>query len=236
MSLLSQLGVDIARRPPQEHACAWAGRTPGPVYERGSRVKSSAFGSGVVLLVLALAGCAALPGGGPAPLDTFELSAANVASHGHSRRQILVTEPSALKALDSENIVVSSAPDSIAYLKGAQWGDRLTNIVQSRLVQAYENTGAFGGIGRPGDGLAINYQVLTDLRRFGIKAYASPQEAVVEIAVKLMNDKNGEVRATRIFHTAVPVTGTGNAAYVRALDAAFEHTTSEIVTWTVSTL
>ncbi len=227
-------GVDFGRRDRQENDRKIRG-------QRGSRVKSVRVVAGslrlsaAALLVLAVAGCAAL-GGKPAPLDTFELSAPSVDMHGHSRRQILIAQPSALKALDSENIVVSSAPDSIAYLKGAQWGDRLTNIVQSRLVQAYENTGAFGGIGRPGDGLAINYQVLTDLRRFGIKAYASPQEAVVEIAVKLMNDKNGEVRATRIFHTAVPVTGTGNAAYVRALDAAFEHTTSEIVTWTVSTL
>ncbi|OJX99179.1 MAG: ABC transporter [Rhizobiales bacterium 63-22] len=196
-------------------------------------IKSSRAVSVTLLAVLLLAGC-----GTTRPLDTFSLSTPKPSVSTPSRRklQLLVPTPTALKALDSENIVVSSAPDSIAYLKGAQWGDRLTNIVQSRLVQAYENTGAFGGIGRPGDGLAINYQVLTDLRRFGIKAYASPQEAVVEIAVKLMNDKNGEVRATRIFHTAVPVTGTGNAAYVRALDAAFEHTTSEIVTWTVSTL
>ncbi len=196
-------------------------------------IKSSRAVSVTLLAVLLLAGC-----GTTRPLDTFSLSTPKPSVSTPSRRklQLLVPTPTALKALDSENIVVSSAPDSIAYLKGAQWGDRLANIVQSRLVQAYENTGAFGGIGRPGDGLAINYQVLTDLRRFGIKAYASPQEAVVEIAVKLMNDKNGEVRATRIFHTAVPVTGTGNAAYVRALDAAFEHTTSEIVTWTVSTL
>jgi len=149
---------------------------------------------------------------------------------------LLVPTPTALKALDSENIVVSSAPGSIEYLKGAQWGDRLTNIVQSRLVQAYENTGASGGIGRPGDGLAINYQILTDLRMFGIQAYASPKLAVVELAVKLMNDKNGEVRATRVFRTAIQVNGTTNAAYVKALDAAFERTASEIVSWTVTAL
>ncbi len=136
-------------------------------------IKSSRAVSVTLLAVLLLAGC-----GTTRPLDTFSLSTPKPSVSTPSRRklQLLVPTPTALKALDSENIVVSSAPDSIAYLKGAQWGDRLTNIVQSRLVQAYENTGAFGGIGRPGDGLAINYQVLTDLRRFGIKAYASPQE------------------------------------------------------------
>jgi len=182
---------------------------------------------------LLLAGC-----GTTTPLDTFNLSAPQPGVTSPSRKnvQLLVPTPTALKALDSENIVVSSAPGSIEYLKGAQWGDRLTNIVQSRLVQAYENTGVFGAIGRPGDGLAINYQILTDLRMFGIQAYASPKLAVVELAVRLMNDKNGEVRATRVFRTAIPVGSATNAAYVKALDAAFERTASEIVSWTVTTL
>lgn len=180
-----------------------------------------------------LAGC-----GTTKPLDTFNLSAPEPGISSPKRRniQLLVPTPTALKALDSENIVVSSAPGSIEYLKDAQWGDRLTNIVQSRLVQAYENTALFGGVGRPGDGLAINYQILTDLRMFGIQAYGGQKSAVVELAVKLMNDKSGDVRATRIFRARVPVSGTGNAAYVRALDAAFDRTASEIVSWTVSTL
>ncbi|MBR7654452.1 ABC transporter [Brucella oryzae] len=190
-------------------------------------------GSVSILLVAFLAGC-----GTTTPLDTFNLSAPQpgVTSPSRKSTQLLVPTPTALKALDSENIVVSSAPGSIEYLKGAQWGDRLTNIVQSRLVQAYENTGVFGGIGRPGDGLAINYQILTDLRMFGIQAYASPKLAVVELAVRLMNDKTGEVRATRVFRTAIPVSGTTNAAYVKALNAAFERTASEIVSWTVTAL
>ncbi len=78
--------------------------------------------SGVALLAVALAGCAALPGGGPAPLDTFELSAPSVDARSHSRRQILIAPPSALKALDSQNIVIKTSARSIQYLKGAQWG------------------------------------------------------------------------------------------------------------------
>ncbi len=184
-------------------------------------------------MAAALAGC-----GSTKPLDTYNLSAPKLSNAGPSRKklQLLVPTPTALKALDSENIVIASAPGSIEYLKGAQWGDRLTNIVQSRLVQAFENTGAFGGVGRPGDGLAINYQVLTDLRMFGVQAYGGGRTAVVELAIKLMNDKNGEVRATRVFRASVPVMGASNAAYVKALDAAFDQAASDIVRWTISSL
>ncbi|MCL7998183.1 ABC-type transport auxiliary lipoprotein family protein [Brucella sp. 21LCYQ03] len=187
-----------------------------------------------LLLTTMLAGC-----GTTTPLDTFSLSAPQqVKGTSVSRKnlQILVPSPNALKALDSENIVVNTAPGAIEYLKGAQWGDRLPNLVQSRLVQAYENAGVFGGVGRPGDGLAINYQILSDLRVFSIQAYGSQRAAVVEIAVRLMNDKNGEVRSTRVFRAATPVSGTSNGEYVRALDKAFDQVASEIVSWTISSL
>lgn len=187
-----------------------------------------------LLLATLLAGC-----GTTTPLDTFSLSAPQMAQGKSANRkslQILVPAPSAVKALDSENIVVNTAPGAIEYLKGAQWGDRLPNLVQSRLVQAYENTGVFGGVGRPGDGLAINYQILSDLRIFSIQTYGAQRAAVVEIAVKLMNDKNGEVRSTRVFRAATPVSGTSNGEYVRALDKAFDQVASEIVSWTISSL
>ncbi|MCD4511476.1 ABC-type transport auxiliary lipoprotein family protein [Brucella pseudogrignonensis] len=197
---------------------------------RRSLIKASAVPALVVGL---LAGC-----GTTTPLDTFNLSAPqpNVSSPSRKSIQLLIPTPTALKALDSENIVISSSPGSIEYLKGAQWGDRLTNIVQSRIVQAYENTGVFGGVGRPGDGLAINYQILTDLRMFGVQVYGGQRVAVVELAVKLMNDKNGEVRSTRVFRSSVPVSGATNSAYVKALDAAFDRTVSEVVGWTISSL
>ncbi len=41
-------------------------------------------------------------------------------------------------------------------------------LVQLRLLQAFQNTGRIGAAGLPGQGLAIDYQVVTELRRFEI--------------------------------------------------------------------
>ena len=179
-----------------------------------------------------LAGCTTTP------LDTFSLSSSPQVQVSQKRKnvQILVPTPAALKALDSENIVIHDAPGSITYLKGAQWGDRLTNLVQARLVQAFENSNAVGGVGRPGDGLAINYQVQAELRDFGINASSSPQTAKIELAVRVLNDKTGEVRATRVFTSSAPISGAGNKAYIRALDAGFSDVTRQIVAWVVSVI
>lgn len=193
-------------------------------------IRSLALGA----VALATSSCALLPGGGPAPLDTYELTAPSPdAARGRVRQQILIAEPSALKALDGENIVIKTAPGQIQYLKGAQWADRLPRIVQARLAETFQRSGAFAGVGRPGEGLAIDYQVVAEVRAFEIRV-GGGDRASVEIYVRLLNDRNGQVRASKVFEASAPVTGSGNDAYVRALDAAFGATSVDIVSWTRS--
>jgi cholesterol transport system auxiliary component len=185
-------------------------------------------------LALGLSGCALFPGGGPAPLDTYELSAPSSPERAaRNKRQILIAEPGALKALDGENIVIKPAPGVIQYLKGAQWADRLPRIVQARLAETFQRSGSFAGVGKPGEGLAIDYQVIAEIRAFEISIDTNPR-AQVELFVRLLNDRNGVVRASRSFQASAPLTGSGNDAYVRALDNAFGQVAAEIVTWTDS--
>jgi len=198
-------------------------------------VKSIVSRSGLALLALVLASCAALPGGGPAPLDTFELSAPSVDAHGHSRKQILIAQPSALKALDSQNIVIKPSDRSIQYLKGAQWADRLPLIVQARLAETFQRSGSFAGVGKPGEGLAIDYQVIVEIRSFEVRVDGG-EHAEVDLFVRILNDRNGEVRASKSFTATAPVSGSGNSAYVSALDAAFGDAAKQIVRWTDSVI
>jgi cholesterol transport system auxiliary component len=182
---------------------------------------------------LFLSACA---GGASKALDTYDLAVPTVAAKGQRKAniQILVGEPQALKALDSESIVVRTGTSSIEYLGGAQWGDRLPKIVQARLVQAFENSGRFGGVGRPGEGLAIDHQIITDIQAFEINTNGQDM-AIVRISAKLLNDRNGVVISTKLFESSVP-SGVGASAFVTALDQAFDNAASEIVSWTSSKL
>ena len=147
---------------------------------------------------------------------------------GAAASQILVAEPSALKALDGQNIVIKPSPGVIQFLKGAQWADRLPRIVQARLAETFQRSGGFGGVGKPGEGLAIDYQVIAEIRAFEVRVDGGGR-ANVEIFVKLLNDRNGTVRASREFEASAPVSGDGNDAYVAALDQAFGSAAAEIV-------
>jgi len=180
-------------------------------------------------LLLAASGCAVLGGGSP-QLDTYELTAPSVSAAGRSRAQVLIAEPSALKALDGENVVIKTAPGSIQYLKGAQWADRLPKIVQARMAETFQTSGAFSGVGRPGEGLAIDYQVITEIRAFEVRVDGA-QRAEVALFVRLLNDRNGTVRASQLFEAAAPVSGAGNDGYIGALDAAFGRALTDVVAW-----
>ena len=171
-------------------------------------------------------------GGGSRPLDTYELSAPQISERrGRSNRQILIAEPSALKAYDGENIVIVPAPGVIQYLKGAQWADRLPKIVQARLAETFQRSGEFRGVGKPGEGLAIDYQVIVEIRSFEVRV-AGGAQANVELFVRLLNDRNGTVRAENTVTASAPVSGQGNDSYIRALDAAFGQAAVEIAGWT----
>lgn len=182
--------------------------------------------------LLALGGCTSLLVSKPDPLDTFVLTAPRVETQRRSASsQLLIAEPQALKDLDSQNVVVRTAPEEVQFLAGAQWSDRLPALVQARLVEGFQRAGRFGGVGRPGQGLAIDYQILTDIRDLAIVDAASGRQAHVEIAASILDDRNGNVRRQRTFEASVAVAGSENADYVRALDAAFDSVGGDIIAW-----
>ncbi|MBX9450441.1 MAG: membrane integrity-associated transporter subunit PqiC [Mesorhizobium sp.] len=189
------------------------------------------------MAAMLLPGCAALPGGGPAPLDTYDLTSAAAQTDGprRSRTQILIAEPTALKVLDGENVVIRPSAGTVEFLKGAQWADRLPRIVQSRLAETMQASGRYGGVGKPGEGLAIDYQIVTEIRAFEIRVDGSSR-ADIRLYVKVLNDRNGVVRAARTFQAQAPVGGAGNDAYVGALDRAFGQVSEEIASWVASTI
>lgn len=181
-----------------------------------------------------LSSCAAVTGGQVATNDTYELAVPQISQANAVRRgvQILIPEPTALKAVDSENIVIKTDPLVIQYLDEAQWSDRLPKLVQQRLADAFSNSGRFGGVGLPGQGLAIDYQIITEIRAFSVDATTG--QAVVSISAKLLDDRNGTILANRLFEANSAVSSNGNRAFVGALDRAFAQIADEMVGWVTS--
>ncbi len=142
---------------------------------------------------------------------------------------MLITEPSALKSLDSEKIVIKPSPSTIEYLSKARWSDRLPKVIQAKLVETFENTGRAKAVGKPGDGLLIDYQIVSDLRAFELDLVTDT--AKVALSVKLISDKSGRINRARIFTATITAFGNSNQEIIDSLDAAFDAVAVELVAW-----
>lgn len=189
----------------------------------------------VIFLATTLSGCALLTPPKPPP-ETFDLSAPRdfPGLRSGTRAQILIKAPSALKALDSQGIVVKPTAAVITYLAGAQWSDSLPKMLQIKLVETFENTGRAAAMAIPGDGLVIDYQVLTSIRAFEVVVGGGAKYAIVELSVRLLNDRTGKVLRARVFQATTAFAGSGNDDYIAALDATFDKVAREIVVWVLS--
>lgn len=179
-----------------------------------------------------LAGCTGIGNDPPPPI--YDLSAPRdfPGLSGGSRAQILIPVPKAVKALDTESIAVKSSAAMITYFSDGQWSDSLPKLMQARLVESFENSGRVRAIGRPGEGLLIYYQIATDIRAFQLETRGG-RKAVVEIAVKLLDDRNGRVRATEVFRAEVASASDKVDDAVASLDAALDAVLVDIVRWVV---
>lgn len=177
-------------------------------------------------MALMLAGC------GSSAVETFNLTAPESIQAGRSGRgQLVVMEPVATAPYNSDRLVVTTKPGSVAYLKGAQWSDQLPVLLQTRIVQSLENSGALRAVGRPGQRLVASTSLNTEIRRFDIDVESG--QAVIELSAKMIHDSSGRVRAARIFSARFPASSTNGTAAAEALDKALSGLIRELVVWSV---
>ena len=179
--------------------------------------------SGAVLAALAGA-CSS------SPPTTYDLTAPRQAARaGALGAQIAVAEPVAVQALEAERILVKDSSGAISFLGGAQWADRLPRLIQARLIQTFENASRIRAVSRPTDRITPDYQLTSEIRAFQIDA--ATNQAVVEMSVKLVNDRSGRIATARVFsaRSAVPTINAQNAA--KALDRSLSSVLLQIVRW-----
>ncbi|WP_312896910.1 ABC-type transport auxiliary lipoprotein family protein [Microvirga soli] len=178
-----------------------------------------------VALLAALTGACS---SGPAPA-TFDLSAPSSRIRGASGVQVLVNEPAALQQLSTQQILVKDTSGSVSFIGGGQWADNLPRLIQTRLINTFENSSQLRGVSRPSSGAVADVQLVSELRRFEI---ATPDnQAVAEISVKIVSDRDGRIVNGRIFRANIPASAIDAPNAARALDEALSVVMLDIVRW-----
>jgi cholesterol transport system auxiliary component len=170
----------------------------------------------------ALAACA-----GP-PRANYDISAAEKGFPARPPRgQLAVLEPVAIAPVVSDQIVVRTSAETLATLGGAQWIDRLPVLVQTRLVESFENAHVLRAVGR--SGILADHNLHTEIRRFELDSGRG--EVAVEIFARL-SGSGGQAVGGRLFSAHIPVQSDDPAYVAAALNVALKEVMRQIVTWT----
>lgn len=173
--------------------------------------------------VLLLAGCS-----GPAP-TTFDLTAPSGFGRVGGSATLAVARPTTVQAFDSDRIIVKDSSGALSFVGGAQWADTIPALVQTRLIQTFENAGRIAAVASPDQRVTPTAQLLTDIRSFNIEAGTGT--AVVEITAKIVGDTSGKIQRARLFTARVPAGAVDGAGATQALNAALSQVLIEIVRW-----
>ncbi|HET7126520.1 MAG TPA: ABC-type transport auxiliary lipoprotein family protein [Lysobacter sp.] len=148
--------------------------------------------------------------------------------------QLSISRPEAARMVDSMRIAVRPAADELQVYKGASWAKMPSDMVEDAVLRALEDSGKIPAVARQGSGIAADYKLVMDLRRFESDyAGGATPSATIEINAKLLHSAGPDVVASRTFVQSVPANSTAVADVVDAFDRGLGQAAHDIAGWTL---
>jgi len=160
------------------------------------------------------------------PKSTFEPNMKKV------EWQLTIETPLAEAGINTSRIAVLRNPLSLDYYEGVTWVDTAPRLVQTLLVESFENSRKIVDVGRHSVNLRTAYTLLTDLREF--QSELSPDGyplAHVRINAKLVRFPDRIIVATFSADEKIRAVGGKLEHVVQAFDKALGRALKKIVNW-----
>ncbi|HET6436123.1 MAG TPA: ABC-type transport auxiliary lipoprotein family protein [Xanthomonadaceae bacterium] len=147
-------------------------------------------------------------------------------------RQLEIASPQAPRTLDSLRIAVRPAPGEVQVYKGARWATRPAEQLQAALLSTLEDADRLRAVARPGSGIAADYRLALELRRYEADyAGRAVPDAVIEVNAKLLSLRDQRVLASRTFLQATPAAATDVSHVADAFSASLTQVTRDVAGW-----
>ena len=203
-----------------------------------NRMKNACTG---LVFASVLSGCAGLASltEVATPTDLYVLSPKSTfsATLPKLNDQIVVDQPTATAAVDTDQIAVQPTPLQVQYLPGARWVDRAPLIVQALLIESYENTGKVPVVGSSTIGLRADYLIVTDIREFQAIVPADPNVSALQIDVrlniKIIDAFSDRIIGSRSFEEIVTSPTDTPQDVTAAFDEALGDTMRDAIEWSI---
>lgn len=190
------------------------------------------------LMCAALAGCTGLAtlGSVTEPIELYEVSPKSSYDLDLPviAAQLVVEEPTAASAVNTDRIAVKPNHFQVQYFPRARWVDRAPLMVQTRLVESFENTGKVASVGRQAIGLSSDFTLISELREFqALSDGTGPLTVEVQLNLKVVKEPQGLIVASQSFGSQIDAGSDDLLDVVAAFDEALGSTMREAVQWTV---
>ncbi|MEJ7746564.1 MAG: ABC-type transport auxiliary lipoprotein family protein [Luteimonas sp.] len=196
----------------------------------------SAVATALVIVVLLLGGCSLLGKKTTATIYAPDARMQADPAWPSVQWQLSLSRPSAARMLDSQRIAVRPVPGELQVYKDAGWAKTPTDQVLDTVLRGLEDSGRIPAVARQGSGIAADYKLVMDLRRFEADyAGAAVPAATIELNVKLLHAPEHDVVDARTFLQAVPATSADVAAVSQAFEQALGRIGHDVTGWTLTT-
>ncbi len=194
-----------------------------------------------LVLAAPLAGLAAcqlpVPGQGP-PAELYRLSPKSTFDDDLPRVdwQLVLDAPRANAGIDTTRIALQRARLQIEYYARAEWSDRLPQMIQTLMIESFENSDRIVAVGRDVVGLRADFILRTELREFQIEYFnGGPPRGHVVLAARLVQQPRRAIIGSATFEARVPAQSDSMPAVIAAFDEALGKVLRRLVEWTLVT-
>lgn len=174
------------------------------------------------------------------PNDLYLLTPKSTFSSALPRiqKQIVVEEPTATAAVNTDQIAIQPTPFQVQYLPQARWVDRAPLIVQTLLIESFENSGKVAAVGRSTVGLRADYVIAPDLREFQGIVVADPENGdkiriEVRMNIKVIDEYDDKIIASNSFQENVVAASDQTSDLIKAFDLALGRAMRDAVEWSI---
>ncbi len=201
----------------------------------------------ISLAVLAVGCSFKLPGGGEpprmyilSPKSTYPKDLPKV------EWQLLIEVPQSPAGINTQRIALRDSPIELRYFDRANWTDLAPKMVQTLMVESFENSNRIVAVGREAIGLRADYILKTELRefqaeypsalpRFGEETDAdtAPPLIRVRLNAKLIKLPRRAIVASSNFEYTVVASANSMAGIIGGFDEALGKTMKRLVAWTL---
>jgi cholesterol transport system auxiliary component len=199
-----------------------------------SNIKKMVTTAIIVSAAAVTTGCGGLPFGKPAP-DLYVLTPKSTFSADlpNVDWQLTVELPLADAGLNTSRIAARKSAVSIDYFQAANWIDTAPRMVQTLLVESFENSNQIIGVGRQSSSLRADYTLLLELREFQaeFKDGQKTPSAHVRLNAKLVRLPQRIIVATKNATSTTKAKSGALIEVVKAFDESLGDVLKDIVEW-----